>query len=290
MNWQQIIDPAGPFRQRARSVLLMLGGSLLVAVAVNGILIPHRYLSGGFTGLSILLHYVFPMASVSLIYLLVNLPLFALGWRMVNRRFFFLSLTGMALMTLAIQFVHVSLPVQDPVPAALLAGILAGAGSGLMLRSRGSAGGSDILSVVMFRKFSLRLGTTYLAMDALVLTTGTLLFPLDRTLYTLLFLFVNAQVINLVVTGLSKRKAVFIFSHNPEIVQEDLLKRTTGVTLIPAVGGYSKEARHIIYTVVTFRELGRLKEVVRELDPEAIVVVSDTLEVMGQRIGNEPKW
>ncbi len=274
-----------------RNLLLLTLGSVLCALAINAILLPQGFLSGGFTGIALVIHYLVPAAPVSTLYLLLNVPLFLMGWQNVGRRFFFYSLAGMAIFTVAVEFARLPLPTTDPFSSALLAGIVSGLGSGLILRSQGSAGGADILSVILFRRWTVRLGTTVLAFNSAVLIAGAALFDLEKALYTLVYMYVSARCVDLVVTGLSQRKAVTIVSrHWQELSRFVMTDLNRGVTLLDARGGYSGAEEKVVYTVVSFRELARLKLAIRSLDPEAFVVVNDTLEVMGQRIGNQPHW
>jgi len=98
-------------------------------------------------------------------------------------------------------------------------------------------------------------------------------------------------VLNVVVTGLSQRKAVFIISSQWHGISHGIMKEIQrGVTILQGEGGFTGQAQHVLYTVVTFRELARLKQMIRKADPGAFVVVTETLEVMGQRIGNQPHW
>ena len=286
---------APPFLQQARQIvwnlLLMAAGSALVALALNGILLPHRFASPGVTGVALLIHYKVPELPVPALFLLLNIPLFVLGWFHVGRRFLLYSLAGAALLSAALATVHVPIQVEDKILAALLAGVLSGTGVGIILRSQGSAGGTDILSVMLFQRFSIRLGTTTLAFNVLVLLAALLLFDLQTVLYTVIFIYVSAQMVNLVVTGLSQRKAITIVSRCWEEIEQAIigeLKR--GVTVMEGSGGYSGEPEKILYTVITFRELSRLKHIIRVVDPAAFVVVTETLEVIGQRIGNQPHW
>lgn len=274
------------------NLLLISAGSVLVAVAVNGLLIPHRFLAGGFTGLALILHYLFPwLPSVSALYLMLNVPVFIMGWRMVGKRFLFYSLAGALILSMALHWVSWSFPALDRVMAALLAGIIIGLGAGLILRSLGSAGGTDILAVILVKRFSIRLGNTFLAFNATILTVGGLAFSLEAALYALVLLFVSANITNLVVTGLSQRKAVFIVSQRWKDISQGVLNEIKrGATVIPAKGAYTGQTESMIYTVISFHELGRLKSMVHRIDPNAFVVVTNTLEVMGLEIGNQPHW
>ena len=274
-----------------RNFVLMSIGSIICSIAVNGILIPHYFFGGGFTGLSLVIHYLIPSIPVAVIYFLLNIPLFTLGWMYVGRRFFLYSILGMIIFSFSLEIVQVSIPVNDNILCALLAGIITGLGGGIILRSMGSAGGLDILSVIFLKRFSVRLGSSTLAFNAFILSAGAILISLEQALYTLIFMYVSSRMLNLVVTGLSQRKAVLIISkHWQEICNEIMEKIHRGVTIIEGRGGYTGHGTEIIYTVVSLRELPRLKQLAQGFDPHVFIVVLDTIEVMGNRIGNQPHW
>lgn len=273
------------------NLILITLGSCICAVAVNGILIPHKFVSGGVTGLALIIHYVLTYLPVGAIYLLFNIPLFIMGWKYVSRRFFLYSIVGTVVFSAAVQWVSIPIDVSDPLLSALLAGIITGTGNGIILRSAGSSGGTDLISVTLQTRFSIRLGNTVLAFNSIVLTAAALLFSLEVALYTLVYIYVSAHIMDLVVTGFSQRKSVMIISKSRgEIIVRILKDLNRGVTVIKGQGGYSGEPADIIYTVISFRELAGMKRLINQLDPAAFVVISDTAEVMGYRIGNQPHW
>ena len=281
----------GSVRQVIWNLMLLTLGSVLCAAAINGILIPHQFFSGGFTGVALIIHYFFPSLPIWMLYFILNIPLYALGWMFVGRRFFLYSIAGVLIFSAALAWPYVSLPVYDKILSAILAGIIIGVGSGIILRSLGSAGGLDILSVMILKRFSIRLGSSILAFNALVLASGAMFFSLEMALYTLVYLYVNSSMLNLVVTGLSQRKAVYIISPQWEKISKEIQEKIQrGVTIIGGRGGHTGMEEQILYTVITFRELARLKRLISAIDPDAFVVVTDTLEVMGQRIGTQPHW
>ncbi len=287
--WKSLIDS---LPRIGWNLALLATGSIVCAVAINGILIPKQFVSGGFLGLALTIHYLFPgPPSLGLLFLLLNLPLFALSWRFVGRRFFLYSVAGMLIFSAAVEWIRIPVPLEDKLLGALLAGIINGLGSGIILRSQGSAGGTDILSVLLLQRFSIRLGSTILAFNGVILTGAAFLFSLEGALYTLIYLYVSSHMVNLVVTGLSQRKAVFIISPRWEEISKGILEGIRrGVTVLYGQGGFTGNPERILYTVITFRELARLKRLIRSVDPDAFVVVTDTLEVMGYRIGNQPHW
>ncbi len=274
-----------------RNFLLISAGSFLSALAINGVLIPQHFLAAGFTGLALIINYLVPRIPVAWLYFFLNVPLFALGWKIVGRRFFIYSLAGMVIYSFAVGWVNVPIKVEDKILSALLAGIIMGAGSGLILRSLGSAGGMDILAVILKQRFSLSLGASSLAFNCIILLAAALLFSIENALFTLVYIFVTARVLNLVVTGFSQRKAVFIISSRwEEILNGIRSELDRGATIFKGEGGFTGREEKILYTVITFQELSKLKRLIRKLDPQTFLVVTDTLEVMGHRIGNQPHW
>jgi uncharacterized membrane-anchored protein YitT (DUF2179 family) len=279
------------FTKIAWNLLLIVVGSVLCAVAINGILIPNQFLAGGISGLSLFIYYLIPSMPVGATYFLLNIPLFVVGWLFVGRRFFFYSLAGMAIFSLALLVPVPTFPIHDPLLRALTAGIISGIGSGVILKSLGSAGGLDILSVILLKRFSIRIGTTIMGFNCALIVASLFRFNLDIVLYTLIYLFVTSQLVNLVVTGLNQRKAVMVVSPQwREIASEIMESMQRGVTIVNGEGGYTGQPLRILYSVITFQELSRFKELVQQHDPQAFLVVTETLEVMGKGIGNQPHW
>ena len=228
---------------------------------------------------------------MAVIYFVLNIPVYFLGWKYIGRRFFIYSVAGMVIFSLAVLWKPFVIPVHDKMLAAIFAGILSGAGGGIILKSYGSAGGMDILSIILFKRLSIRLGTSILVLNALILSFTAYVFSMEEALYTLIFLFVSTQVLNVVMYGLSQRKAVHIISPQWEKIYKEIMKSVhRGVTIIGGRGGYTGQDVQVVYTVISHQELPRIKKLINDIDPQAFVVVSDTLEVMGRGIGNQPHW
>lgn len=270
------------------TLFFVIAGGWIIAFSVNGILVPHSFAASGFTGLSLLLHHLVPQVDNSLFYILLNIPLFIMAWFMISRMFFMFSVIGMLNLALALYVMDYTVPIVDPLLAAVLAGMISGIGSGLVMKSRGSTGGSDILSVIMLNRFSIPIGKTFLVVNVVVLLGTACLYSLDLTLYTLIYFFVNSRFVDIMVSGLSQRKQVMIVSpaweHISHKLKNDIQR---GVTIVNATGGFSGQEVKILYCVVSMRELSYVKKIIRDLDPNAFVVVQNTAEVMGKRIGNQ---
>ena len=273
------------------NVALLSIGSILCALAVKGILVPKQFLAGGVTGLALLAHYVLPALPIGFIYFILNIPLFVIGWLFVGKRFFWYSLVGMLIFSAVIFGPFPVLPIDDMILSALTAGMISGVGSGIILKSLGSAGGLDVLSVILFKRFSIRPGTTVMTFHALLLLVAVFRLPLETVLYTLVYFYINSHFVNLVIIGLSQRKAVMIVSSRwQEISREIMDTLQRGVTVVQGEGGYSGQRLHVLYSVIALTELSRFKEIIRKIDSQAFVVVTETQEVMGKGIGNQPHW
>jgi len=278
-------------QQFVLDLLLLVGGSMIFALGINSILKPMHFVTGGIAGLALIIQKFIPALNLGWIYLLINIPLFALAWMAVGRRFFFYSLIGMISLTVSLTFVQVPIDLDDKLLNALLAGMILGIGSGLSLRSSGSQGGLDILSVMLLMRFSITLGNTVLTMNTLILLMVAVFYSLEAVLYTLIVIYVSSKIMNIVVTGLSQRKAVFIISPHWEVIAREILKDIRkGVTIIEARGGYSHKQEYLLYAVIPTMEIGQMKVMIRRIDPDAFVVISNTQEVINPRLGNQPRW
>jgi uncharacterized membrane-anchored protein YitT (DUF2179 family) len=272
-------------------LLLINTGCILCAISINGILVPRHFVTGGITGVALLIHNQIPALNLGLIYVLINIPLFAMAWMAVGRRFFIYSILGALSLSLAVAFIHFEIPLDDRLLSALLAGLIMGSGTGMALRSSGSQGGIDILSVMLLKRFSISIGNTVLVTSIIILLLVGISYSLEALLYTLVVIFVSSKMVGVVVTGLSQRKAVFIISPESQQIANNILKSIRrGVTVLEGQGGYSGRPEKILYTVVSLTELGDLKRLITDIDPDAFVVISDTMEVINYRIGNQPHW
>ena len=252
---------------------------------MNSVLMPNHFLSGGVVGIALLVHYLIPVADFVWVFLLLNIPLFILGWRAISRSFMLYSVFVMGIFAWTSHIIKPSpMAVKDPLLAALTAGVICGVGAGLILRSKGSGGGLDILSIYFNKKFGFPIGTIVGVFNALVLLAGVYFYSLQVALYSLIFLFTSGKVINAVVTGFNRRKAVLIISDKSKSISDSLLgAKRHGVTFLKGEGGFSHKQKNVIFTVVNMIELQKIKETILDLDPEAFVVVNDTLEVLGKR-------
>ncbi|MBW1712989.1 MAG: YitT family protein [Deltaproteobacteria bacterium] len=278
VNWRRIFY----------NMALLTAGSAILAVSVNGILVPKQFLAGGFLGLVLIFHYLLPFLDPGLLYAILNLPLVLLGWFRISRRFVLYTAFGIGVFSLATALIRIKpLPVENLLLAAILAGIIGGTGAGLVFRSLGSLGGMDILAIFLNKKWDIRLGWSYMLFNGLVLLLGAFVFSLEVALYAMIYTFTVSKVMDAVVTGFNQRESVIIISDKAQAIAEQIMTRLKrGVTFLQGQGAYTGQEKKIILTVATLTELGRMKDLVFDIDPQAFVVINQALEVLGKRHGS----
>jgi uncharacterized membrane-anchored protein YitT (DUF2179 family) len=264
--------------------LSIVVGALMWSISINGILVHHELISGGISGLALVIHYLLPRLSVGLMVFVINIPIFILGWTMISGKFFFFSLLGMASFSLFLTFTtHLHIIVENPLLATVFAGVISGCGSGLIFRAGGSGGGTGIIAMVLNRRLSLRVGIISSLLNSIPLLMGAFLLNLDAALYSVIYVFVSGAVMDRIMASFNERRSVFIISSDSlEISLEILTKLHRGATLLSGRGAYTQSPLEVIYSVVSLFELAKLKDLVAAIDPSAFLIVNETQEVIGR--------
>jgi uncharacterized membrane-anchored protein YitT (DUF2179 family) len=252
-------------------------------VSINTLIIPNQIADGGVTGIAIILYYLFDWP-VSWVVLLLNLPLFIVGLRMVGRNFLVFSIVGVGVLSAMLSLTtHLPVLTHDTLLAAISGGVLSGIGMGIIFRSRGSLGGTDILAVLFARTTSFSVGQILLGIDAAIFLGVAILFRPEMAMYAMIYMFIATRVVDLVQEGLSHSKSVMVVTaHAQRIADEIIAKLDRGVTLFQATGAFSGEPKQVVYCVINRTELSQIKEIVREQDPQAFVAISEVPEVVGE--------
>ncbi|GAU08204.1 membrane protein [Desulfoplanes formicivorans] len=265
------------------NLFLLTLGALLLATAINGIAIPHGFVTGGFSGLGILLYYLFPVITPGIWLFIFNIPIFALGYFTISRRFFWYSMYGAIMVSVLLEIVHITMPIHDAFLAALSFGCVAGVGLGICFRSLGSTGGTDIIAIWLNQKFGLRIGQIGFMANALVFAAAFATLDTDKVLYSLTAVFISAQVTDYILSLFNQRKLILIISSKPdEIVKQVNNHLRRGATILYGRGAYSHAPKKIIMTVVNTLQIKALEEIVFSVDAHAFVILENTLNVIGK--------
>ena len=270
------------------NLALLTVGSLVLAVSVDTILVPKKFMTGGLLGLSLIFHYLSPSLGIGMMYALLNLPFVILGWLKIGHKFIYYTAFGIAVFSLASELIHLPpLKLDDLLLSTILAGVLSGVGGGLVFRSAGSLGGADILAVYLNKTLSFRLGWTYLLINVFVLGAAAVIFDLEMAMYAMLYTFVGGKVMDSVMTGFNRRESLMIISDKAdEIADRIITKMRRGVTFLQGEGAYTHQPKKVVMSIVTLTELSKMKDLVFDIDPQAFMVINQTLEVLGKRHGS----
>ena len=265
----------------------IVAGSAVTALAYDLFLIPHHIVPGGAGGIAMILNYFFA-TPVGLTIIVINVPLFFVGIKTLGRAYGVKSVIGMALSSLLIDgfnyILHLGPATDNKILASVFGGIMLGAGLGLVFRGGGSTGGSDIVGQVLNRYTNFSTGTAMLLVDFVVITTAGLCFgQFELALYGYLNLYLTSRAIDLVLEGLSYTRALFIVSDSADAIARAItttMKR--GATVLNATGAYSQEKKDMVFSVMSKREVARVRDIIRDVDPQAFVIITDVYEVLGE--------
>jgi uncharacterized membrane-anchored protein YitT (DUF2179 family) len=266
-------------------------GTAVYAFGLHYFVLPNQLMEGGVTGIGILLNYAFGWP-LSLSTLVLNIPLFLVGWRMLGGRSMFLTVYGTLSLTLFLWLIEQAaasgliqpfVMERDVLLAALYAGVTLGGGLGLVFRFGATTGGADIIARILSKNRGWSMGQIILVIDALVIGLSLLFIPVERVLYTLVVVFIATKLIDFIQEGAYSGKAFSIITDHGQPIAEAVTKQLDrGVTIVPAVGGYSRGKKEMVYCVVARQEVRKLKLIVHAVDATAFIVVSDARDVIGE--------
>lgn len=281
-NWIKP-EPLGAFSRPPWNFCLIALGSLLAAFGFSALAEPQGFVAGGVYGLGLWTFYLSGKGSPAWWYFLFNLPIFLAAWFLVSRRFFVLSLFGMAALTLAAEFIRIRPPISDPMLAAAAAGLCIGAGVGVTFRALGSTGGVDIIAIILHQRWNIPVGKVGFYFNVLVFLLSFASVKTDLVLYSIVLNLVASVTTDRVMGMFNQRKAVLVVSDKPEAIADAVLNRLDrGATYLAGRGAYSGAKRELVLTVVDNYQLKQLEKIIFEIDPNAFTVEIDTFNVLGE--------
>lgn len=279
INWKEIYHP--------KYLALNLCGVAIITLALKGFMIPNKFLDGGITGISILIHEIthWPFG---IIILILNIPFLFLGKKILGNTFAVQSTITLILLSLSMSFIHIEAVTSDKLLIALFGGCLIGIGMGLCVRGGTAADGAEILAVLTTRKIGLNVSEVIFAMNALLFLAAAYSFGISTALYSIVTYFAAIKWLDYIADGLEQYTSLNIISSKSEEVKEIIVKKFgKGITVIKGERGYLpqsfdvKQDCDIIVTIVTRLELLRIKEAISELDPAAFMYIQYIKEASG---------
>lgn len=259
-------------------------GCLIGAAAYPLFLDPGKIVPGGLTGVAMILKHVWGW-DIGITSLILNIPLFIIGYRSMGRVFVVRSLGATVMFSLAIDMMK-PLPslAFDPMLTTLIGGVLLGVGLGFILRGGATTGGTDMVARMVHRHLPfLSVGMFLFLIDCLVVLAAGFVIGWREALYALVCIFVSDKAVDVVMLGMSKNKACFIISDKWEKVSGRVLAELErGVTQLTARGAYTGADRPVVLCVLPPQEVARLKDIVREEDEKAFMFITEAHEALGE--------
>ncbi|TDB55209.1 YitT family protein [Priestia flexa] len=272
---------------RFKNIFFILLGSAIFGFGLVNFNMQNNLAEGGFTGITLLLYFLFNI-DPSYSNLVLNIPLFFVGWKLLGRTSFYYTILGVISLSVFLwvfQRFPVDMPLKDDMTlAALFAGVFIGVGLGIIFRYGGTTGGVDIIARLVQKYIGWNMGKTMFLFDFLVIITSLIYYlTYTEAMYTLVAVFVAAKVIDFIQDGAYAAKgATIISTHNEKISAKIMQEMERGVTILKGQGSYSKQETNVLYCVVSKNEIFRLKQVITSVDPYAFVAVSDVHDVLGE--------
>ena len=286
----------------------IIGGGILFAMAYSWFLIPYKIAPGGVGGLAQILHHVFHIPTgVSM--LMFNIPLFILSFIFMGKRFGARSIYGIITVSILTDLfaienlykmgiignldkftfqngseqIYAMLSPNDIYLSAIAGSVLLGLGLGIIFRFRGSTGGTDIPVALIKQKYGISIGTGYWIVETLIiLTVGIVFRDLKLIIWGYVNLFITSKMTDLTSMGLPYVKGVYIISDKPEEIKNAIYNKIKrGVTFIKAEGGYNRKEIDMIFCAMNRRHVAVMRDIVRDIDPNAFVLLNDVSDVMG---------
>jgi uncharacterized membrane-anchored protein YitT (DUF2179 family) len=272
---------------KLKNIFFILVGAAIFSFGLVHFNMQNNLAEGGFTGITLLLFFLFKW-DPSYTNLILNLPLFIIGWKFLGRTSFIYTLigtVGLSVFLWIFQRFSINMPLKEDLTlAALFAGVFIGVGLGIIFRYGGTTGGVDIIARLAQKFVGWSMGKTMFLFDACVITLSLIFYlSYKEAMYTLVAVFVGAKVIDFIQEGsYSARGAMIISDHNEKIANKIMQEMERGVTVLRGYGFFTKNEREVLYCVVGRNEIVRLKGVITSVDPHAFVSVSEVHDVLGE--------
>ncbi|MGL6174435.1 MAG: YitT family protein [Cellulosilyticaceae bacterium] len=272
---------------------LIIAGCLIVSLTINWFLAPAGLVTGGISGLAIIIEAVSKSIlgfaiPISVTTLVLNVPLFIVaikqkGFAFVKKSFYSVGITTI-LIELTSYLPNIFAVEDDLLVTALIGGVGFGVGIGLVLRSGATTGGTDMLATIIRTKFpKFPIAKLVMMIDAMIVTMGLFIFGANKAVYAIIAIYITSRVLANVLEGMHYAKAAFIMSSKSEEISRQIMEQIPrGSTGLKARGMYSKEDKEMLFTVVSQKEITQLRDIISQIDPKAFVAIADVREVLGQ--------
>jgi len=268
-----------------QTMLMITVGCFIYALGLNMFYIPHNLLSGGMSGVSIIIYYLSGI-SFGVSNIILNIPILLMAIRFLGHRYTLMSIFGTVMISVAVDstaFLALRTHISDPILSAVFGGVLIGIGSGLMYRYDGNSGGLDVVAAIVKKYYSFEMGSIIFGFNVILMAISAYIFNLELAVLTLAGMYIQSVMTNKVVVGLNQRKTAFIISGRPDEIADAVIRNIgRGVTILHGQGAFTHQERRVVFVVINLTQIARLKEVITTIDPNAFIFITPTADVIGR--------
>ena len=265
-------------------IFQMVAGNIICAFALGCFALPFNMVVSGMSGLGRMVNF-YTGISVSIVVGVCNIILFLIGWAMLGHKFAasvaigtFVYPTFLGIFQSMDTLTHL---VDDPLLAAICAGVLNGVGLGLVIRVGGSTGGTDIPAIILNRKLGWKVAPILYISDVVIFLIQIPVTDTNGVILGILYALIYSVVMNKLIVMEQGGVQMMIFTEKVNEVNEKLLSMRFGTTLLKGVGGYMHEDKYVIYCVASNRNLNRIKRTVLGIDDKAFITITSMSEING---------
>ena len=266
-------------------------GATIFSLGVVMFSAPNNIAPGGVSGIGTMLNHLFNIPIGSVI-IAVNIPLFIFSFKKFGKKFFYKSLYATILTSTFIDILPLVLEkhyIYSPLLASIFGGVAIGVGVGIIFLRGGTTGGADILAkLIKFKHPHLSLGTLVFIIDSVIVVSTLFVYrSIEALLYSTILFFVTSRAVDTIIFGAAKSKMLLIITSHPKEISKKIMEEIGhGVTLIPALGGYTDNQKTILLSVVRPNEAHEINKFVKEIDRSAFTVITESTEVLGYGFQN----
>ncbi|WP_294370923.1 YitT family protein [uncultured Clostridium sp.] len=286
------MDTYNKYKTNIIDILLMFLGCIIASLGVNVFLSHAQLLSGGATGVGLLIEYITNIPAGITVFLM-NIPLLIVSFKKLSRSFTIYTTIGMLSLSISLMITKpiaslINIDGLDILLYCIYGGVMCGIGYGLVFSRNGSTGGTDIITMLIRKRYSnFNIGSLGFSLNFIIIIIGAFIFGLPQALYTLISLFIQSLVLDKMLKGFSSKKLLLILTNKEEAVIDYVIKDLhRGVTSLFAEGEYTHDKKKMLYCIVTARQMVELKNAVHHIDPTSFITIVDISEVRGRGFMN----
>lgn len=271
------------FMKWVKNLLFLTIGAIITAFALESFLVPNNIIDGGVIGISMIVSHITKL-NLGLLILIINTPFIIMAFKKMGAKFVVQTVYANIILAVFLNLFHHYKVTGDLLLSTVFGGIILGFGVGVILKHESSLDGTEMLSLVVARRFGCSVGEFIMGINVFIYLAAGKVFSWESAMYSIMTYFIASKVIDMVMEGLNSSKSVRIISDEATAIGQALIEKLDiSVTYLQGIGGYTGQDKDLIYCVISRLELPKMLDIIKEIDSNAFVSVVDVHEVYGGR-------